>query len=99
MSDAFEGNVTANGHEISDFHCIVGCMIGAEHFAEYAAHSINSHDELVQVNQELLAALELAGASLSDAATKMKWSDIPTAQAMLRNADAIDAAIAKAKGD
>lgn len=26
--------------------------------AEYAAHAINSHDELVQMNQELLAALE-----------------------------------------
>ena len=26
--------------------------------ATYAAHAINSHDELVQINQELLAALE-----------------------------------------
>ena len=26
--------------------------------AEYAAHAINSHDELVQINQELLAALK-----------------------------------------
>lgn len=26
--------------------------------ATYAAHAINSHDELVQMNQELLAALE-----------------------------------------
>ena len=66
--------------------------------ATYTAHAINSHDELVQMNQWLLEALELASASLSDAATKMKWSDIPTAQAILRNADAIDAAIAKAKG-
>ena len=66
--------------------------------ADYTAHAINSHDELVQMNQWLLEALELASASLSDAATKMKWSDIPTAQAILRNADAIDAAIAKAKG-
>lgn len=46
----------------------------------------------------LLAALERASAALSDAAIKMKWSDIPTAQAMLRNVDEIDAAIAKAKG-
>ena len=26
--------------------------------AQYAAHAINSHDELVQINQELLAALK-----------------------------------------
>ena len=26
--------------------------------ATYAAHAVNSHDELVQMNQELLAALE-----------------------------------------
>lgn len=31
--------------------------------AEYAAHAINSHDELVQMNQELLAALEIIVAS------------------------------------
>ena len=30
----------------------------SKHCSEYAAHAINSHDELVQMNQELLAALE-----------------------------------------
>lgn len=31
--------------------------------ATYAAHAINSHDELVQMNHELLAALEIIAAS------------------------------------
>lgn len=53
---------------------------------------------MTKQRDELLAALERANAALSDAAIKMKWSDIPTAQAMLRNVDEIDAAIAKAKG-
>ena len=30
----------------------------SKHCSEYAAHAINSHDELVQMNQELLEALE-----------------------------------------
>ena len=30
----------------------------SKHCSEYAAHAINSHDELVQMSQELLAALE-----------------------------------------
>lgn len=59
---------------------------------------IQENKDLKHRCDELLAALEIASASLNDAATKMKWSDIPTAQEILRNADAIDAAIAKAKG-
>ena len=38
-------------------HIYAGYM--SKHCSEYAAHAINSHDELVQMNQELLAALEL----------------------------------------
>ena len=37
-------------------HIYAGYM--SKHCSEYAAHAINSHDELVQMNQELLAALE-----------------------------------------
>lgn len=59
---------------------------------------IQENKDLKHRCDELLAALEIASASLNDAATKMKWSDIPTAQEILRNADAIGAAIAKAKG-
>lgn len=37
-------------------HIYAGYM--SKHCSEYAAHAINSHDELVQMNQELLAALK-----------------------------------------
>ena len=37
-------------------HIYAGHM--SKHCSEYAAHAINSHDELVQMNQELLAALK-----------------------------------------
>ena len=37
-------------------HIYAGYM--SKHCSEYAAHAIKSHDELVQMNQELLAALE-----------------------------------------
>ena len=41
-----------------DVGIIIGCYSG-DKMAEYVLHAINSHDELVQMNQELLAALEL----------------------------------------
>lgn len=37
-------------------HIYAGYM--SKHCSEYAANAINSHDELVQMNQELLAALK-----------------------------------------
>ena len=37
-------------------HIYAGYM--SKHCSEYAAHAINTHDELVQMNQELLVALE-----------------------------------------
>ena len=37
-------------------HIYAGYM--SKHCSEYAAHAINHHDELVQMNQELMAALE-----------------------------------------
>lgn len=37
-------------------HIYAGYM--SKHCSEYAAHAINSHDELVQMNQDLLNALE-----------------------------------------
>lgn len=42
-------------------HIYAGYM--SKYCSEYAAHAINSHDELVQMNQELLAALEIIVAS------------------------------------
>lgn len=57
MADVFCGDFHAkkmhdengNGFSFMVAHCME---------AEYAANAINSHDELVQINQELLAALE-----------------------------------------
>ena len=42
---------------IDDVGIIIGCYSG-DKMAEYVLHAINSHDELVQMNHELLAALE-----------------------------------------
>lgn len=52
--------------------------------ATYAAHAINSHDELVQMNQDLLNALESIENDAGQV-PKFMW-------------DMIQAAIAKAKG-
>jgi len=43
--------------------------------ATYAAHAINSHDELVQMNHELLAALEIIAASeeFHGSSSKIGW--------------------------
>ena len=57
MEDAFSRKVDPitdwdeHGHEVRWITLL-------SHQAEHAAHAINSHDELVQMNQELLAALE-----------------------------------------
>lgn len=61
MADVFDGLVSVGS-------CTAYCEIDGEPFgfalfdnecdAKYAAHAISSHDEMVQMNQELLAALE-----------------------------------------
>ena len=43
-----------------------GCISKEE--AAYAAHAINSHDELVQMNKELLAALKMVVGDITDLA-------------------------------
>lgn len=52
MADAF----VHDSVEELEQHIYAGYM--SKHCSEYAAHAINSHDELVQMNQELLAAME-----------------------------------------
>lgn len=42
-------------------HIYAGYM--SKHCSEYAAHAINSHDDLVEMNKELLAALGVIAAS------------------------------------
>ena len=57
MEDAFSRKVDPitdwdeHGHEVKWITLL-------SHQAEHAAHAISSHDELVQMNQDLLAALE-----------------------------------------
>ena len=70
-------------------HIYAGYM--SKHCSEYAAHAINSHDELVQMNQELLAALEVIAASEEFQGDSFVC-DFETLQGVAREA------IAKAKG-
>ena len=58
--------------------------------SKYAAHAINSHDELVAENERLRNALTSSRLSLSNAAMNMKWFDIPKAQEILREINSID---------
>lgn len=60
MSGYFIGSVTINADgQICDDKYFRGRTDIAEDYYWPICHAINSHDELVQINQELLAALEL----------------------------------------
>ena len=75
-----------------------------ESSAMIAAHAINSHDELVQMNQELLAALEDAATSLETIQLRSFGEDsFLDSKPEMRSyagsrASVVRAAIAKAKG-
>ena len=63
MADVFDLPVSDEVYRVdfavisdSNNHVIGG--FGIEGMSSHAVHAINSHDELVQMNQELLAALE-----------------------------------------
>ena len=60
MSDVFGGSVEIRSsnsrHVMCDGVLAANCFCADS--AEYAAHAINSHDELVEMNKELLAALK-----------------------------------------
>lgn len=62
MADVFVGKVkeglTINGPSIHGDNHKLYANTKDRRIAEYAAHAINSHDELVAMNQELLDALE-----------------------------------------
>lgn len=83
-------------------HIYAGYM--SKHCSEYAAHAINSHDELVQMNQELLAALEDAATSLETIQLRSFGEDsFLDSKPEMRSyagsrASVVRAAIAKAKG-
>ena len=61
MLDVFRDEMRVVGDSknmlADDVGIIIGCYSG-DKMAEYVLHAINSHDELVQMNQELLVALE-----------------------------------------
>ena len=61
MVDVFRDEMRVVGDSknmlADDVGIIIGCYSG-DKMAEYVLHAINSHDELVQINQELLAALK-----------------------------------------
>ena len=90
MEDAFSRKVDPitdwdeHGHEVKWITLL-------SHQAEHAAHAINSHDELVQMNQELRASLEIIVASEEFHGDSFVC-DFGTLQGVAR------AAIAKAKG-
>ena len=62
MADVFLDEMRVIGDSknmlADDVGIIIGCYSG-DKMAEYVLHAINSHDELVAMNKELLAALEL----------------------------------------
>ena len=62
MSDAF----VHDSVEALEQHIYAGHM--SKHACEYAAHAINSHDELVAENERLRTALECATNHFPDAA-------------------------------
>lgn len=90
MVDIFIVGAVTSEHVIS---LCDDCLAGhwsSEIPNQYAAHAINSHDELVQMNRELLAALEDL------------WSDVEYAYDGFRgariSADKVVEIISKAKG-
>ena len=89
-------DVLPNGVVISPLH--------SEIQQQYADHAINSHDELVQMNQELLAALEDAATSLETIQLRSFGEDsFLDSKPEMRSyagsrASVVRAAIAKAKG-
>lgn len=76
----------------------------SKHCSEYAAHAINSHDELVQMNQDLLEVLEGAATSLETIQLRSFGEDsFLDSKPEMRSyagsrASVVRAAIAKAKG-
>ena len=103
MEDAFSRKVDPitdwdeHGHEVRWITLL-------SHQAEHAAHAINSHDELVQMNQELLVALEDAATSLETIQLRSFGEDsFLDSKPEMRSyagsrASVVRAAIAKAKG-
>ena len=104
MSDVFLDEMRVIGDSknmlADDVGIIIGCYSG-DKMAEYVLHAINSHDELVAMNKELLEALERL---LSDMRLRAKLDgDVDSNGCVVLNCGngvlyAANKAIAKAKG-
>ena len=107
MVDVFRDEMRVVGDSknmlADDVGIIIGCYSG-DKMAEYVLHAINSHDELVQMNQDLLAALEDAATSLETIQFRSFGEDsFLDSKPEMRSyagsrASVVRAAIAKAKG-
>lgn len=95
MADVFKGELFIDSDcddvIVDDLSLTVLESFSGSDAAKFALHAINSHDELVQMNQELLAALEIIVAS-DEFHGDSFVCDFGTLQGVAR------AAIAKAKG-
>ena len=107
MVDVFRDEMRVVGDSknmlADDVGIIIGCYSG-DKMAEYVLHAINSHDELVQMSQDLLAALEDAATSLEIIQLRSFGEDsFLDSKPEMRSyagsrASVVRAAIAKAKG-
>ena len=107
MVDVFRDEMRVVGDSknmlADDVGIIIGCYSG-DKMAEYVLHAINSHDELVQMNQDLLEALEDAATSLETIQLRSFGEDsFLDSKPEMRSyagsrASVVRAAIAKAKG-
>lgn len=89
MADVFADSAKKGTNLVCGKTLVAKFVDGVE--CEYSVHAINSHDELVQMNQDLLAALEIIVASEEFHGDSFVC-DFGTLQGVVR------AAIAKAKG-
>ncbi|AFC22616.1 hypothetical protein [Aeromonas phage 51] len=95
IGDSYELKSDSYGHV---------CVVNTSSRASLIARAINSHDELVQMNQELLAALEDAATSLETIQLRSFGEDsFLDSKPEMRSyagsrASVVRAAIAKAKG-
>ena len=59
MEDYFDtGYILVDGSSLHDASGVVAKVFGPSAYASYVAHAINSHDELVAMNKELLDVIE-----------------------------------------
>ena len=96
MADVFKGELFIDSDcddvIVDDLSLTVLESFSGSDAAKFALHAINSHDELVQMNQELLAALETIG---EHTITEEDGSDV---EVLFGDMYMIRDAIAKAKG-